>query len=151
MTALRPWILVALGFIAGACLPTQAAINAQLRVALGSPGAAAAVSFGIGTVLLALYTAASAGPMPAWGSVQATPWWVWIGGALGALYVISALVIAQRLGTMVLVGTLIAGQMIASVVLDHLGAFGLSVHPVSWQRIAGAVLVVAGALVIRAF
>jgi len=145
------WIYLALGIAAGACLPTQAAVNAQLRMAVGSPGAAAAISFGIGTVVLALYTVISGGATPAWSSIQTAPWWTWIGGAFGAAYVISALVIAQRLGTMVLVGALIAGQMLASMALDHVGAFGLPVHPVTWQRIAGALLVATGALLIRSF
>jgi len=145
------WMYLALGIAAGACLPTQAAINAQLRMAVGSPGAAAAISFGIGTVVLALYTVVSGGPTPTWSSIQSAPWWTWVGGALGAVYVISALVIAQRLGTLVLVGALIAGQMLASMALDHIGAFGLPVHPLTGQRIAGAFLVATGVLLIRSF
>ena len=44
---------------------------------------------------------------------------------------------------------IILGQMIAGLVLDHLGAFGLPAQPVSARRIAAVALVAAGLMLSR--
>ena len=41
------------------------------------------------------------------------------------------------------------GQVLAAVTLDHFGAFGLTPHPISTARLAGAVLLIAGVVLIR--
>jgi bacterial/archaeal transporter family-2 protein len=43
----------------------------------------------------------------------------------------------------------IAGQVLAAVTLDHFGAFGLTPHPIGAARLAGAVLLIAGVVLIR--
>ena len=47
--------LVVVALLAGALLPMQAAINAQLRYAVGSPVLAALISFSVGTLSLLVY------------------------------------------------------------------------------------------------
>jgi transporter family-2 protein len=44
---------------------------------------------------------------------------------------------------------LVAGQMFGSIVFDHFGLMGVPVHPVSAVRIAGALLLVGGVVLIR--
>jgi len=39
--------------------------------------------------------------------------------------------------------------VLTAVTLDHFGAFGLTPHPVSAARLAGAVLLIAGVVLIR--
>jgi transporter family-2 protein len=46
---------------------------------------------------------------------------------------------------------LIAGQMLAAVVLDHFGWAGFSVQGVSLLRLVGVVLLVTGAVMIQKF
>lgn len=52
----------------------------------------------------------------------------------------------DKVGVAALTAAVIAGQIAASVALDHFGAFGLDVKPVNWSRVAGAVLVIGGAI-----
>ncbi len=45
------------------------------------------------------------------------PWWAWIGGALGALYVIDAIIFAPLLGAATLTGVFVCSQVGAPLVL----------------------------------
>jgi transporter family-2 protein len=49
----------------------------------------------------------------------------------------------------VVIGLAIAGQLIGSLALDHLGALGLAPHPMSGWRLLGAGLLLAGVVLIR--
>jgi transporter family-2 protein len=140
-------LLLALG--AGVLLPVQAGVNAQLRSALGSPIAAALVSFVIGTVGLVALVVLLRSPFP-WRSAWATSsWWQWSGGLLGAVYVVATIVLAPRLGAATLVAAVVAGQMLASVLLDQYGLVGFPVHPLSALRLLGAGLVIGGVILIQ--
>ena len=44
----------------------------------------------------------------------------------------------------------ILGQLATAMILDHYGAFGLPVQPITWQRIAGLAMVAGGVLLSRA-
>lgn len=66
------------------------------------------------------------------------------------LFVGASIVLGPRIGAVALVGWVIAGQLLMSVVLDHFGLAGFAVHPVSTLRVLGVVLLIAGAaLVVR--
>ncbi|HKT61450.1 MAG TPA: DMT family transporter [Gemmatimonadales bacterium] len=138
-----------LALLAGAVLPVQTGINLQLRGVLGQPIVAALVSFIVGTAGLALLVAALRAPVPLAEAWARSSWWHWIGGLLGAVYIVAAIVLAPRLGAATLVAALVAGQMVASLLIDHYGWVGFAVHPVSPLRILGAVLVVGGVVLVQ--
>ncbi len=56
---------------------------------------------------------------------------------------------APRLGIASMLTLAIAGQMIAALIVDHYGALGLDRSPVTPGRIAGALLVIGGVLLVR--
>lgn len=117
--------LIPLALIGGMALPTQFAVNSQLRGVVGGPVVAGAVSFIVGAVALtiaALLIITRASPQLV--GVSEAPWWVWTGGLLGAGYVVSSIILTPRLGAAATVGFFLAGQMIASIVIDHLGLLG---------------------------
>jgi len=143
------YILLALA--AGAVLPFQAGVNAQLAVWLHSPVRAAFVSFLGGTIVLLVAAALVFKPLPSSGRMGEAPWWVWIGGALGAFYVAGAIVSAPKLGAATLVALVVAGQAAASLVVDHFGWVGFEPKHVSAGRLAGMVLVGAGVALVRHF
>lgn len=135
-------ILVILTFAAGALLPLQAAANAQLSKAMGSPVLATTMQLFAATVLL-LAAAASMGQLPAISRLAALPWWHASGGVASALYVMAGIALFPRLGAMKTIGLFIAGQMLTSVALDAGSARGLS-----GITLAGTVTVLAGAAMI---
>lgn len=141
------WFLL-LAILTGAILPVQAGVNSQLRGVFGHPVLAATISFFVGTVALAAYTALARIPVPA-SAIGRTQWWHWSGGLIGAFYVACAIVLVPRLGAATLVAAVVAGQMVASLLLDHFGLVGYPKHSMDLWRVAGAVLVMAGVYLIQ--
>jgi transporter family-2 protein len=138
-------------FVAGAMIPFQAGVNAQLSHWLHSPIRAAFVSFVVGTIALLVVSVAIWRPLPSGSRLADAPWWVWIGGLLGAFYVAGSIVTAPRLGASVLIAAVIAGQSLASLLVDQFGWVGFREHPVSIGRAVGMALVLAGVALVRIF
>jgi transporter family-2 protein len=138
-----------LALAAGVLLPVQAGLNAQLRSALGSPVAAALVSFLVGTAGLAAVALLLRTPLPLGRAWAATTPWQWSGGLIGAVYVLAAIVLAPRLGAATLIAAVVAGQMMTSLVLDQYGLVGFPVHSLTPVRVLGAALVIAGVVLIQ--
>jgi transporter family-2 protein len=143
------WGYLVFALAAGAMLPIQFGINAQLASWLGSSIRAALVSFVVGALALAIVTVAVARDWPAAGRIADAPWWVWTGGLLGAFYVLGSIVAAPRLGAVTLVSVILAGQALASLAADHYGWVGFEQHPVNGLRLAGVALLAAGVALVR--
>src|ERR1700742_588574 len=117
------WIL--LGVISGACIAVQAPINAQLGRDLGLPFAAAFVSFAAGAVLLCAVTLTVAAATTTTIHWSAPAWWLFVaGGALGTVYVTSAVVLTPQVGAAAVMGLAVTGQLLAGVVVDKYGFLG---------------------------
>lgn len=134
--------------IAGALVSLQAPMNAALGKGIGSPVAAATVSFAVGLVAL-LIIAIAVGDAPAFTRIGAVSPWLLLGGLMGAVYVFSSLWAVPTLGVVTTTILVILGQMVAALLLDYFGAFGLEAKDISLSRIAGTVLVIAGAILSR--
>jgi transporter family-2 protein len=143
------WLYLLFAFAGGVVLPFQAGINAELGGWLHSPVRAAFVSFAVGTLVLAVAAALVFKPLPSWARLGDAPWWVWIGGALGAFYVAASIVTAPKLGAAQLVALVVAGQALASLVVDQFGWVGFEAKPISAGRAIGMVLVGAGVALVR--
>jgi transporter family-2 protein len=137
-------LLLLLALLAGFLLPVQAGVNAQLRSSLGTPLAATLVSFLVGTLGVAVALVALRLPLGIGGAWSRSTWWHWTGGLLGAAYVALTIVLAPRLGAAPLIAAVVAGQMLASLALDHYGLVGFATHPITVARLIGALLVIAG-------
>jgi transporter family-2 protein len=145
------WIAVAVG--AGAVLPVQGAINAQLRGDLEAPLATGAWSFIVAAstmlVVLAAALALSEGtPRPR--APSSLPWWGWLGGFCGAAYVTAVFLLIPEIGVAPTVALTVAGQQLASVAVDRHGLLRLPRREVSAARLAGVALLLAGVVLIQA-
>lgn len=142
-------IYYALAIIAGVMLSTQAGINAQLRTAVGDPVMAALVSFLVGTAALLIYvlifSKENAGIMD---SLKDMSLYKWTGGLIGALYVTGVIIVAPRIGATNTAGLIVAGQILFALFLDHYGLLGFVQHSISYMRVAGALLLIAGVFLI---
>ena len=145
------WIFFMMAFVAGFTLPTQAGINMHLNQWSQSAILAATISFAVGTIGLFVYGLCLRIPWPAVNTMSSHPWWIWIGGLLGAFFVVSTIVLAPRLGAASMIALIVAGQMTTSVVLDHFGWLGYQVHPISGLRILGVFLLLGGVILVRLF
>ena len=136
--------LVALVFVAGAVLPLQALINARLGTHLGSPLWGAAAQNIVGALGMLVIIALMRPATPSLSDFAGVPAWAWLGGLGGMLYVFSVLVAAPKLGAAPMMVCVIAGQLLASIALDHFGVLH-DKRPISLTTVAGAVLLLAGA------
>jgi len=139
-----------LGVAAGAFIAVQAPINAELARGLGLPVAAAMASFLSGAVVLAVLSFAlsqAQGISIGW---RVPPLWVFIaGGCLGAAYVTSAILLTPRLGAAATMAFIVTGQLLAGMFIDRIGFMGMAVREITAGRVMGALLLLAGALMIR--
>jgi transporter family-2 protein len=139
--------------LAGGFIALQAPINATLGRAVGSPLAAASISFAVGAaalVAITLLLSGSFGGFGGLGGVHGLGWVYLTGGLLGAVYVTTALITVRSLGAGAVTAATVTGQLATSLVIDRLGVLGLEVRPLSLQRMIGVALLVAGTfLVVR--
>lgn len=139
-------VLLSLGLMIGAVLPIQAAMNARVRLVVGSPFRAALVSVVVSSLALFVIVLLNQSEPIA---TRQSAWWIWLGGLLGAAYVTGSLVLAPRLGATTLVAAIVAGQLTVAVLLDHFGVLGYPIVPASWRRMIGVVLLFIGVLLIQ--
>ena len=133
-----------LGLAAGFGLTVQVAMNSQLRRVMESASIAATISFLIGLLALGGLLVATRTPLPARETFAAVPLWAWFGGVLGAFYVASSTVVAAQLGATTLLALALLGQLSTALVIDHFGWLQMPVHPITWTRIAGVLLLGSG-------
>jgi transporter family-2 protein len=141
--------LALLATVAGVSFVLQASVNGALRTQLNSPNWSAMISYAGGTLVMALIVLVTRDPWPSGAAVASTPWWSWLGGVFGAVYVVIIILLLPRLGTAALIALFVLGQMLASLAFDQFGWFGAPKHPVDALRVLGAVLLVGGVVLIR--
>ena len=145
------WLLLPFGFLAGSALAVQFSVNAQLRTFVGGPVVAAAISFLIGTLALVVASLVFRQSWSLATAVASAPWWVWAGGMLGAFYVLATVILIPRIGAATTVGMILAGQVVAAVLIDHFGWLRVPMHELTFPRVAGAALVVVGVALVQRF
>ncbi|MDQ2185234.1 DMT family transporter [Alcaligenaceae bacterium A4P071] len=138
-----------LAMLAGAAVPLQAGSNAGLGRALGHPLWATVISLAVSLLVVLPLIVALRVPMPALGRVVQGPWWLWVGGIAGVIYVTAALVLMPRLGATTFIVCVVIGQVVCAMLIDHVGLMGLPVKAITPLRVMGALLVVAGMLVLQ--
>ncbi|MGJ8609743.1 MAG: DMT family transporter [Octadecabacter sp.] len=142
--------LITLGIVilAGCATALQAPMNAALSRDIGGGIPAAAISFGVGFfALTALSFVTKQGH--AFAEIPNASPILLTGGVLGAFYVWAILWSIPTLGALTTFAAIILGQMVAAILLDATGLFGLAVQSVTPLRIAAAGLVGAGVILSR--
>lgn len=142
-------LLIAVAILAGMFLPLQASLNAKMGAVVQNPLLGSLISFLVGTLGLLVYILLSRVPISNLLQAKTAPGLVWIAGLLGAFYVTAIILLVPKLGVALTFGLVIAGQMLVSILFDHFGLLGTPVHPISWMRGLGAILLIAGVLIIR--
>jgi transporter family-2 protein len=134
----------------GAILPVQAVLNTRLGKQTGGPFIGSLLSFLVGLIclfiinLFANYTRLSHIKL-----LSVSPWYLWMGGLLGAIFVSCIIFVNQQQGVALTFALVVAGQIFISLLIDHFGLLGSIVRPVSIPKIIGALLIVAGLVLIK--
>ncbi|MEA3363307.1 MAG: DMT family transporter [Thermodesulfobacteriota bacterium] len=138
-------VLIILMAVGGVAVAVQPSINARLAEKTGFLEAAT-ISFAVGTVVLLLASLASGQ-----GSFRRVPdadWWQLSGGLFGAFFVTMTIVGVPRIGTTAVLALTIVSQLIAGMVMDHYGLFGMRGIPIDFKRMLGVTLLLAGVFLI---
>ena len=133
-------ILVGVGFAA------QTVINARLSITIDSAMNAAFFSLVVGAfaiLFLKLFN---------WNItvsvIKNVPAWLYLsGGIIGALSVTILILITPKLGVSLAIAIMIAAQIIAALIFDHFGVFGLEVKPINIAKIIGVSFLMVGATI----
>ena len=125
--------------------------NAQLTISLGRPWWSGVIVCVISGLVILLCVGVTRESFPSGASLAATPWWAWLGTAIAAAPIIATLLFAGKLGGAAFNGLVVTGTILFSIVLDHYGLLGFTVHPVNLPRLGGAVLMIGGLALICLF
>lgn len=144
-------LLLGAALIAGAVVPFQSGSNAMLGRMLGHPLWATVTSLSVSLLavipLLFLFRA----PLPKLAHALQAPWWVWTGGLSGVIFITAALLITPRLGATGFMISVIAGQILVAMLIDHFGLMGLPVKEVNLGRVLGVMMIFGGVMVVQKF
>jgi transporter family-2 protein len=143
----HPHLLTLLAVVAGAALAGQARVNGSLRERLGDAVVTALVSFAVGTVVLVAGAVATGRVRAAARLRHGTRWWWWLGGLAGAALVASSAAAVPLVGVALTSVAVVAGSTLGSLVVDRVGLSPRGRQPLTWPRVLGAALAVAGLLV----
>jgi transporter family-2 protein len=141
--------LLIVAIAVGAAVPMQSAINAQMALAQGHPLYGALANTAIATAVLGSLVLALRLPPPDLRGAAAGPWWLWTGGVIGAAFVFGALFVAPRVGAAAFAAATIFGSAVAALAIDHFGLFGFAARPLDLQRVAGALCLLAGVVLLQ--
>ena len=149
MSSLGFVLLGALAVIVGALIPVQAATNAAMSRVIGSVAITSLALFAIGFVVVAVWAIVIRVPLPSLETLRRVPAYGWFGGFIVASYVISITFLAPRLGVGNAIRLVVTGQIVAAVIIDHVGSFGAVVQRLTMGRAIGVVLMIIGVILAR--
>lgn len=134
-------LLILAMIVGGVTVAVQPSINARLAEKTGFLQAST-ISFAVGTLVLLVLSAISS--QGSFRRVGEADWWQLTGGFLGAFFVTMTIVAVPRIGTTAVLALTIVSQLVAGMLLDHYGLFGMRGIPLDAKRVLGVALLVAG-------
>ena len=123
---------------------------AQLSSIVGNPVQATTVAFFVATMALLLFcTCLGKTQLVGKAFSRDYPWWMWTGGLCGAIIVFSNAWLVPKVGVGVFSMALLVGQLALSMLMEHRGWLGAPRKSITWQKIVGILLMLAGVALIR--
>lgn len=143
-------LVLALVFVSGVLTSFQHGMNRRFGTLAGNSIHGGLVNFAVGLLAVIIFWAIlTRGHAPNRAAFSLTPWWMWLGGVCGGIYVCVAVYALPRIGSAYHVSALVIGQLIAAMVIDHYGLMGLHPQPVTIGKGIGVVLMIAGLLCMK--
>lgn len=141
----------AMGILLGMGTSVQTAANGYVGKIVESPFRSAIINFLVGLALILVFCVVQflrdGRKLPI--SKEKTPWWSWLGGACGVVFITANAAMSSRIGTGMTLVCSQVGIMLGGILIDQFGLFGNAKRPATAMRIFGVVLMIAGAVVIR--
>lgn len=144
-------IATLLAILAGAIVPVQVGVNAVLDQQLKSPFFTSFIVFLVGAIGILISFFFTEETFPTVVTIKASSWWSWLGGLLGALYILSLIILSQYINIGLLTILALAGQLVMAIIVDHFGWFGAKVNPITYMKVLGLILIGFGIYLIKKY
>ncbi len=144
------FIMGLVAFCGGVLNTVQSGSNATLAKSLGQPILAALVVTGVNAMLY-LAVAPFVGLGSPKGSLGDVPWWAWLGGLFGGVYVLASIFFAEKLGGAIFIGLTVTAGVITSVLMDNYGLVGFKQHALGVGRMIGCAFMLSGLALVCLF
>jgi transporter family-2 protein len=139
-----PYLALVIPLAAGLLVGWQQAVNGQVRQVARSAFTATFGNFLVGTVVLGVALLIHI-VVAGWAVDPVGDWWLYLGGVVGCVFIGAQAVIVRLTGVLLMGLALLAGQLVASVVLDlMLPVSGAGLHLVT---VVGSALVLVAVVV----
>jgi transporter family-2 protein len=135
-------MIVAIGLMGGIAVGTQGPIAGAMAQRVGGASSSLIVHLGGAVASLLLLVARRGELIHEWRNL---PWYMLGCGALGLVLYLSLSHTIPRVGATTAIALLIVGQLLAGLVIDYLGAFGIATRALDPNRIMAVALLLAGA------
>lgn len=135
-------LIVGIGMIGGVAVGTQAQISGLMAQRIG--GTAASVVVHAGGLLASLILLAMRGgeQIQEWRSLT---WYMLCSGVLGLVLYLTLSQTIPKLGATSAITLIIVGQLLAGMVIDHFGVFGVDIRSIDLNKVVAAMLLLGGA------
>jgi bacterial/archaeal transporter family-2 protein len=134
--------------VTGAAIPLQGAINSRLAGIAGSTYLVGGISALVAAVLmLSVYILTSDKINPNVNFAQ-IPAYLWLGGVFAFIYLMATILAIPKIGVSSAIILLIAGQIIAALLMDYFGIL-TDQKQIQWNQWIGVVLVMFGTVLFK--
>ena len=130
--------------LAGAFIPLIGILNARVGRALGEPIYATVIVFFVAILIALLASVVFGKSSLTTQNLQSLAPFDFGAGLIVAFYVISATVLAPKIGVANFIVMAVSSQILFSLMIDHFGLFGAPLKPISITQLFGAVMLLIG-------
>ena len=134
-------LIILIGLAGGVAVGLQSPMASMITQRLGIFESVFIVHMGGAIIALLPLLFYSGGKLSQWRSL---PWYALCAGIFGLVVISAISYMIPKVGVAAAITTIVAGQLLVSIVLDHFGLLGASVRTLDLTRIVGIVIVLAG-------
>ena len=141
------WLALIIAAVSGMAMAVQGTLNSVMGKAVGLLEATFVVHLvGLLLVIVLLFTLGSG--LGKLSLLLSQPWYLYLGGVLGVLIIYLVVRSIPKVGVAPATTAIILGQVLTAGIIDHMGLCGMERIPFTWYRVAGTLLMAAGAWLI---
>lgn len=147
---METFIFILLALIAGISQPIQSGVNGSLKSETNSPYLSGAISNLIGAFLMLLFAFLLSGKQQLiFPKFELDRWWIWTGGILSMIIVVSTIIIPAKISYSTFFATFITGQLLMATIIDRFALFGGESIQISTKHIIGIIFLVIGVILVK--
>jgi bacterial/archaeal transporter family-2 protein len=134
-------LIILIGLAGGVAVGLQSPMASMITQRLGVFESVFIVHIGGAVVALLPLLFYSGGKLSQWRSV---PWYALCAGIFGLVVIAAISYMIPKVGVAASITTVVAGQLMVGMILDHFGLLGASVRTLDFTRVAGMAVVMFG-------